>query len=75
MQWRRLPAAIQLFGIGWYFAACIVIGIVGGLVLDSVLDIAPLFTMLGLFLGLATAGYGGYRMLMEFLRSGREDKS
>lgn len=71
MQWGKLPAAVQLLGIGWYFAACIVIGIVSGVVLDSVAGTSPLFSMLGLFLGLATAGYGGYRMLKEFLGNRR----
>ena len=67
VRWQGLPRAVQLLGIGWYFAACIVVGIVGGVVLDSVLGLSPLFTLLGLLLGLATAGYGGYRMLMVYL--------
>jgi len=68
MEWKRLPAAVQLLGIGWYFAGCIVIGIFGGVILDSLFDTSPLFSMLGLFVGLATAAYGGYRMLVDFLR-------
>lgn len=68
MEWKRLPAAVQLLGVGWYFAGCIVSGIVGGVILDSLFDTSPLFSMLGLFVGLATAAYGGYRMLVEFLR-------
>lgn len=69
MQWRKLPAAVQLLGIGWYVAACIVAGVLVGLGVDTLVDSEPLFTMLGLFLGLATAGYGGYRMIMDFLGS------
>jgi F0F1-type ATP synthase assembly protein I len=63
----RLPLAIGLIGIGWYFAASIVVGVVVGLVLDEVFDLKPLFTMLGLFVGLAAAGYGGYKMVMDLV--------
>ena len=59
-----MPPAVRLLGIGWYFAICIVGGIVGGLLLDNWLDTKPLFTLLGLVLGLAVAFYGGYKALM-----------
>ena len=61
----RLPRALQLIGIGWYFAICIVLGVVGGALLDRVTGTTILFTMVGLLLGLAAAVYGGYRMLTE----------
>lgn len=67
----RLPPALRLIGIGWYFAICIVGGVVGGVYLDSRLDLTPLFTFLGLFLGLAAAFVGGYRLLIEVLSGGR----
>ena len=70
----RLPATARLIGIGWYFAVCIVIGIVGGVLLDRAVDSAPLFTLLGLALGLIAAFYGGYRMLMEALQPNRGRK-
>jgi len=63
----RFPPALRLMGIGWYFALCIALGIGGGVWLDSRLGISPLFTMLGLGLGLISAFVGGYRMLMEAL--------
>ena len=63
----RFPPALRLMGIGWYFALCIALGIGGGVWLDSRLGISPLFTMLGLGLGLIAAFVGGYRMLMEAL--------
>jgi F0F1-type ATP synthase assembly protein I len=70
-RWRlvvnRLPPAARLIGIGWYFAVCIVLGVVGGVLLDRVADTAPLLTLLGLLLGLVAAFYGGYRMLMDVL--------
>ena len=70
----RLPATARLIGIGWYFAVCIVIGVVGGVLLDRAVDSAPLFTLLGLALGLIAAFYGGYRMLMEALQANRGRK-
>ena len=64
----RLPPTARLIGIGWYFAVCIVLGVVGGVLLDRVADTEPLLTLLGLTLGLVLAFYGGYQMLMEVLR-------
>ncbi len=63
----RLPPVVRLLGIGWYFAFCIVGGIVGGVLLDQQVGKDPLFTLLGLFLGLALAFFGGYIMLVEEL--------
>jgi hypothetical protein len=63
----RFPPALRLLGIGWYFALCIALGIGGGVWLDNRLDISPLFTLLGLGVGLAAAFYGGFRMLIEAL--------
>jgi len=71
---NRLPPAARLIGIGWYFAVCIVVGVVGGYLLDQVAGTTPLLTMLGLLLGLAIAFYGGYRMLLEVLRPERDRK-
>ncbi len=65
---KDLPPALGLIGIGWYVAACIVLGVLAGLWLDGQADTKPLFALLGLGLGLAAAGYGGYRMLMDVLR-------
>ncbi len=64
---NRLPPAVRLLGLGWYVAFCIVAGTVGGLFLDGAADTRPLFTMLGLFLGLLVALVGGYIMLLEAL--------
>ena len=64
---NRLPPTARLIGIGWYFVVCIVLGIVGGVWLDQVAGTAPLLTLIGLFLGLVIAFYGGYRMLMDVL--------
>ena len=65
---NRLPPTARLLGIGWYFAICIVGGVVGGYLLDQVAGTTPLLTLLGMLLGLVIAFYGGYRMLMDVLR-------
>ena len=63
----RLPPTARLIGIGWYFAVCIVLGVVGGALLDRAADTTPLLTLVGLTIGLVAAFYGGYRMLMDVL--------
>jgi hypothetical protein len=71
----RLPPVVRLLGIGWYFAHCIVAGIIGGVLLDELLGWKPALTLLGLFLGLAAAFFGGYFLLLEELglRQRRKD--
>ena len=64
---NRMPAAAQVLGIGWFFAVSIIGGIVGGVLLDGWLETKPLFTILGLFLGLAVAFYGGFKALMRVM--------
>lgn len=63
----RMPRALSLLSIGWYFALCIVGGIAGGLFLDNVLDTKPIFALLGLFFGLGLAFWGGYKLLMQVI--------
>ena len=62
---RQWPPAMQLMGIGWYVATCIVLGVVSGVLLDSELGTDFVLTLVGLGLGLASAGWGGYRMLQD----------
>jgi len=64
---RDLPPALGLLGVGWYVATCITLGVVAGLWLDDRAGISPALTLLGLALGLASAGWGGYRMLKQVL--------
>ena len=63
----RMPRALSLLSIGWYFALCIVGGIAGGLLLDNLLDTKPIFALMGLFLGLALAFWGGYKLLTQVM--------
>lgn len=58
---------MRLLGIGWYFAFCVVGGVVGGVLLDRWLDTRPVFVLVGTFLGLALALVGGYVFLSEAL--------
>ena len=69
-----LPPTVRLIGIGWYFAACIVIGVVGGVFLDKLLGVTPVLTFVGLALGLLSAFWGGYRLLVETLGSNSSRK-
>ena len=63
----RMPRALSLLSIGWFFALCIVGGIGGGLLLDDLADTKPIFALIGLFLGLGVAFWGGYRLLMRVI--------
>lgn len=62
-------AALRLTGVGWYVATCVVIGVVGGVLLDrKVMGWGlPLFTLLGVFLGMAVAFWGIYRMVVPLM--------
>lgn len=55
----------RLIGIGWAFVVSILLGLFAGMWLDDKAATAPLFTLIGIFLGLALAIVGGYRMLAE----------
>jgi F0F1-type ATP synthase assembly protein I len=61
------PPAVQLIGIGWYVALCIVLGVVGGVLLDKWAGTRPAFTLAGLALGLVMAFWGGWLQLKEVL--------
>ena len=56
--------ALRLVGVGWYVGLCILLGVWGGLWLDNWLNTRPAFVLVGLFIGLAAAVYGVYRMLL-----------
>lgn len=60
----------QLVTLGWYVAAALVIGILGGRWLDQQLGLSPLFLLLGLFLGLAAGFWGVYKMLRDVTQNG-----
>ena len=61
----RWAGVIRFIGIGWYIAACILLGALGGRWVGRKLDGSSsevIFTLLGLGLGLIVAFFGVYRM-------------
>ena len=73
MKLNRCEAAFRFTGVGFYIGACSVGGVYLGVWLDKKVDISPLFTLLGLGLGLFLAFYGTYRMLIPAIGN-RKDK-
>ena len=64
-----------LLGIGWFFATAIILGVLLGYWADSATGLSPLFTLVGIVLGLAVAMVGGIRMILPFMRRlGNEDR-
>ena len=70
---RKLALAFQLLGVGWFVAMCIGGGTVGGYLLDRQFGFSPGLTLTGLFVGIAIAVIGMYRMLMAILRKSDDD--
>ncbi len=58
-------APLQLLGIGWYIAVAVGLGVGGGIWLDGVAGTAPLFTLLGILLGVTVALVGAFRMMIR----------
>jgi len=58
---------LQLLGVGWYVAAALILGLLGGRWLDNRLGTSPLLLLIGLCVGVALAFYGVYRMLAPIL--------
>ncbi len=69
----RWVAALRLTGVGFFIAACILLGTFAGLWLDGKLDTKPLFMIGGLVVGLVVAVYGVYQMIRP-LMSDKQDK-
>ena len=67
MDSRGMGTVLRLVGIGWDVAICIGGGAALGLWIDDKLDLNPVFTLLGLGLGIALAIIGMFRMLMAVL--------
>jgi len=57
-------------GLGCSVVISLLIGILGGLFIDRWLGTEPIFTLIGVVLGLATAGY----LLYELATLGRTDR-
>ena len=68
--WRL---AMQMVGLGWYVAVCIVLGVLAGLWLDRKFETSPIFLLAGTLLGVVTAFYGMYKLMAPFLRDSSKD--
>jgi F0F1-type ATP synthase assembly protein I len=67
-RFRSYLPALKLIGIGWYFAAAVLIGIGGGYLLDQLAGTSPIFTLIGVLLALISAFYGAYKMIADVIR-------
>jgi putative Ca2+/H+ antiporter (TMEM165/GDT1 family) len=73
---KRWAGVIRFIGIGWYIAACILLGALGGRWIGQKLDgrsSEVIFTILGLIGGLIVAFFGVYRMFRA-IESNNQDK-
>ena len=68
--YRRL-AALRLTGVGFFVAASIILGVLGGRWLDGKLNSEPLWMIVGLILGIVVAFYGVYTMIRPFIDNQR----
>ena len=59
---------LRLSGLGWYIAACIVLGVLVGLGLDKLIGTTILFTILGTVLGTVAAFWGAYKLVLPVLQ-------
>lgn len=66
MRYPWLPM-LPLFGMGFYIAIAIILGIWGGHWLDGKMNTSPLWLIIGLFLGIAVAALGVYNMIKPFM--------
>ena len=68
----RWGMALRVVGVGWYIGICIVLGVWGGLWLDSKLNTRPILVIVGLILGIVVAFYGVYRMILPNINKKRD---
>jgi len=71
----RWVAALRLVGVGFFVGGSILLGVLAGLWLDNKLNSAPIWVIVGLFLGLVIAFYGVYRMLLPFMGNNRDKEN
>ena len=69
-----MGSGLRFMGMGWYVAACIVIGVAGGLGLDQLAGTRPLFTLFGTLFGIVAAFYGVYKLVQPLLKEDRANK-
>ena len=62
---RDSPSGLELLGLGVALAACVMVPLLLGMVLDSRLGSAPAGVMVGLLLGIVA---GGFTVYLRFKR-------
>ncbi|MHB8611841.1 MAG: AtpZ/AtpI family protein [Candidatus Dormibacteraceae bacterium] len=62
------PTGADMAGIGIYLAAAVLLPIVGGVALDKALKTAPVFVLVGLFVGLVAGAAGIWLKVRELSR-------
>ncbi len=67
--------ALRVTGVGFYLGGSIVLGVFAGRWLDTRLDTAPVWMIIGLLLGLVVAFYGVWKMLMPFIGKKRDKEN
>ena len=68
--------ALTLTGVGFFIAACVIGGLLGGQWLDQKLNTEPVFLITGIILGIALAFFGVYDMiksLVDNIRKGGDN--
>lgn len=68
---NRWVAALRMTGVGFFVGACILLGVIAGIWLDSKLNTGPVFVIIGLVLGIIVAFYGVYQMIRPLLDNKR----
>ena len=72
---KRWVAALRLTGVGFFIGGSIVLGVIVGRWLDNKLNSEPVWTIVGLILGIAVAFYGVYSMLRPFIGNKQNKRS
>ena len=62
------PTGADMAGIGIYLAAAVLLPIIGGVALDKALKTAPVFVLVGLFVGLVAGAAGIWLKVRELSR-------
>ena len=71
----RWGTALRLAGVGFFIGGSIFLGVFTGLWLDSKLNTKPILVIIGLFIGIAIAFYGVYRMLLPLMGRNRDKEN
>ena len=67
MEQKPSPSVFTLVGMGVSIALCIAVGLVVGVWLDSVTHRSPLFSLVGLLVGIVFAVVTAYVQIKKFL--------